>query len=368
VRALATRPPLRRLLWALQRLRSGKPLRATDLAREFEVAVRTAYRDRDFLRDEWRVPLEYNHHQGTYHLTEPVGSLPLVSLSQGELLAIYFAEKVLRQYRGTPFEPDLASAFAKMQELLPEEVKVSPESLDAYLSLDLGPTYTPDAAVFREILTAQRLRRRAVVRYRSLSSNRTTNRRIHPYHVFNLRGNWYVAAWDEDRQAVRDFAIHRMRRVTITTESYEIPRAFDFRKYMADSFGIEKGGRPVEVAIRFGPTQARWIRERKWHRSARIQEELDGSLVLRLRVAETSELRRWLLQFGSQVAVLAPASLRRAVAEELTTDRRGWVTGEVARADPRRERSPPVRLRRSLRSVRSLPQHWFRRVACYHQQ
>src|SRR5712692_5983924 len=77
-RALATRPPLRRLLWALQRLRSGKPLRATDLAREFEVAVRTAYRDLDFLRDEWRVPLEYDHHQGTYHLTEPVASLPLV--------------------------------------------------------------------------------------------------------------------------------------------------------------------------------------------------------------------------------------------------------------------------------------------------
>jgi len=161
-RALATRPPLRRLLWALQRLKSGKPLRATDLAREFEVAVRTAYRDLDFLRDEWRVPLEYDHHQATYHLTEPVGSLPLVSLSQGELLAIYFAEKVLRQYRGTPFEPDLASAFAKMQELLPEEVKVSPESLDAYLSLDLGPLSTPDAAVFREILTAQRQRRRAL--------------------------------------------------------------------------------------------------------------------------------------------------------------------------------------------------------------
>lgn len=44
-------------------------------------------------------------------------------------------------------------------------------------------------------------------------------------------------------------AIHRLRRVTITTESYEVPRGFDFRKYMADSFGIEKGGRPVEVAI-----------------------------------------------------------------------------------------------------------------------
>ncbi len=313
----ATRPPLRRMLWAVQRLQTGRPLRATDLAREFEVSVRTAYRDLDFLRDEWHARVEYDHHKGTYWLTEPLAPLPLVTISQGELIAIYFAEKVLRQYRGTPFEPDLASAFGKIVELLPEEVKVSPESLDAYLSLDLGPLYTPDAAVFRDVLAALRLRRRALVRYRSLSSGRTTERRIHPYHVFNLRGNWYVAAWDERRQAVRDFAIHRIRRITVMTEAYDVPRGFDFRKYMAEAFGIEKGGRAVEVAVRFARRQARWIRERKWHRSARIQEGLDGSLTLRLRVADTSELRRWILQFGAEAEVLAPASLRRAIADEL---------------------------------------------------
>jgi predicted DNA-binding transcriptional regulator YafY len=318
-RTLATRPPLRRLIWALQRLRSGQPIRATDLAREFEVNVRTAYRDLDFLRDDWRVPLEYDRPQGTYRLTEPIGSLPLVSLSQGELVAIYFAEKVVRQYRGTPFEADLASAFAKMQELLPDEVQVSPESLDAYLSLDLGPLHTPDAAVFRDVLLAQRLRRKALVRYKSLSSGKTTNRRLHPYHVFNLRGNWYVAAWDEARREVRDFAIHRIRRIALTTDRYEVARGFDFRKYMADAFGIEKGGRAVEVAIRFAPRQARWIRERRWHRSARIQEELDGALTLRLRVADTSELQRWVLQFGAEAEVLSPPSLRQTIAETLRT-------------------------------------------------
>ena len=86
---------------------------------------------------------------------------------------------------------------------------------------------------------------------------------------------------------------------------------------MAEAFGIEKGGRAVEVAVRFAPRQARWIRERKWHRSARIQEGLDGSLTLRLRVADTSELRRWILQFGAEAEVLGPASLRRAIADEL---------------------------------------------------
>jgi predicted DNA-binding transcriptional regulator YafY len=300
-------------------LRAGRPLKATDLAREFEVNVRTAYRDLDFLREQWNVPLEFDRAQGTYRLTEPMADLPAVTLSQGELVALYFAERVLDQYRGTPFEADLRSAFRKLQEMLPENVRVSPSMLDDFLSFDPGPLHTPDAAVFKELLAAQRLRRKLLIRYRSLSSNRTIQRRIHPYHVFNFRGDWYVAAWDEPRHAVRIFAVHRIRRAAPTTESYEPAAGFDFKRYMADSFGIQQGEKPVAVSIRFAPRQARWIRERRWHKSARVQEALNGGLVLHLRVGETSEIKRWVLQFGSEAEVLKPASLRRAVAEELST-------------------------------------------------
>lgn len=323
-RQLSTRPPLRRLFWALGQLRSSRPLKATDLARAFETSVRTAYRDFDYLRDEWRVPLEFDRSEGTYRLTEPLTDLPPVTLSQGELLGLYFAEKVVRQYRGTPFEPDLVSAFRKLEELLPQQVRVSPESLDAYLSFDLGPLYSPDAQVFRDMLRALRLRRVAVIRYRSLSSNRTTTRRIHPLHVFNQRGDWYIAAWDQGRAEVRIFALHRVKRVTLATEAFEVPKGFSFQKYMAEAFALERGGRLVDIAIRFGPRQARWIRERKWHSSARVQEALDGSLVLRLRIAETSELRRWVLQFGSEAEVLKPIGLRRAVEHELTAALRAY--------------------------------------------
>jgi proteasome accessory factor B len=199
-RAISTLPQLRRLLWAVGRLRAGRPLKATDLASEFEVNVRTAYRDLDFLRDDWRVPLEFDRAQSTYRLTEPTVALPSVTLSEGELVALYFAERVLAQYRGTPFEADLASAFRKIQDLLPGEVRVSPASLDDFLSLDPGPLHTPDAEVFRDVLAALRLRRRLLVRYRSLSSNRTAPRTLHPYHLFNHRGDWYVAGWDEARK------------------------------------------------------------------------------------------------------------------------------------------------------------------------
>jgi predicted DNA-binding transcriptional regulator YafY len=308
---------LRRVTWAMGRLRSGQPLKAADLARQFEMSLRTAYRDLDFLRDEWHLPLEFDRARGTYYLTEPTALVAPVPMTRGEVVAMFFAEKAAQQYRGTPFEADLVSALRKIQELMSEQVSVAPETLDSFLSLDVGPTYVPDARIFADIVSALRLRRTALIRYRSLSSGRTTNRRIRSYHVFNHRGDWYIAAWDERRGQVRDFALHRIRRVTLTTESYTIPREFDFKKYAADAFAIEKGGRKVEVAVRFAPRQARWIRERKWHRSARIQERLDGGCVLRLKVAGLDEVKRWVMQFGAEAEVLAPKRLREEVAANL---------------------------------------------------
>lgn len=310
---------MRRALWALGRLRSGRLLKASLHADHFEISERTAYRDFEYLRDELQVPVEFDRERRTFFLTGPIAALPPVTLSRGEVAALIFAEKVAAQYRGTPFEHDLESALAKICELLPEDVSVAPEALDAAMSLDLGPTYTVDTAIFADLLAALGARREVAIRYRSLSSDRTTDRRVRPYHIFNHRGDWYMAAWDAARGELRDFALHRVRRVTDTTERYEIPKDFDSRAYCADAFAIEKGARPMEVAVRFSPRQARWIRERRWHPTAQLQEQLDGGCVLRMKVSGLGEMRRWVLQFGEDAEVLAPLKLRREVAAALRT-------------------------------------------------
>lgn len=98
--ASAGRGLLRRAVWVLARLRSGAPIKATLLAREFEVSLRTVYRDLDFLRDEWRVPIEFDRGRGTFYLTEPTALVTPITLSRGEIVALFFAEKVLRDRGG----------------------------------------------------------------------------------------------------------------------------------------------------------------------------------------------------------------------------------------------------------------------------
>ncbi len=129
-----TRLPLRRIGWMINRLRADQPLTAGEAAAEFEVSLRTIYRDLDFARDQLAAPLEYDARQHSYVLTEKTYSLPPLALSDGELLGFFFAEKVVRQYRGTPYEADLKSTLRKIEQSLPDEVTIDPNPLEGFLS------------------------------------------------------------------------------------------------------------------------------------------------------------------------------------------------------------------------------------------
>jgi predicted DNA-binding transcriptional regulator YafY len=308
--------------WIVTQLRGGRRLRARDVADKFEISERTAYRDFDFVRDQMRAPIEFDRREGTWILKDRDFQLPELALSSGELMALCFAEKVLEQYRGTPFERDLESAFRKLQDRFPEEISVRPHELEATLSLDLGPIAAPDPELFRALIDALLQRRAVSVRYRSLSGGRTSDRVVEPYRLYNLRGSWYMAARDQGRRQVRDFALPRVEAVRVLGERYQIPESWTFERYMKGSFRIEKGGTPTLVQIRFAPRQAPWIREKAWHPTARIRDTQGGGCILTMRVAGLGEVKSWVLQFGAEAEVLKPHALRLAVRRELLQMRR----------------------------------------------
>ena len=48
-----------------------------------------------------------------------------------------------------------------------------------------------------------------------------------------------------------------------------------------------------------GPFQRPGVRERLWHPSQTLEDHADGSLTLTLRVADTFEVKRWILGWGA---------------------------------------------------------------------
>ena len=62
-----------------------------------------------------------------------------------------------------------------------------------------------------------------------------------------------------------------------------------------------------------GPFQQPGVRERLWHPSQTVEAHPDGSLTLTLRVADTFEVKRWILGWG------AAAEARKIAARDART-------------------------------------------------
>jgi predicted DNA-binding transcriptional regulator YafY len=135
----ASRPQLRRLAALDALLRGNRYPNSRTAAAELEVHPRTIHRDLEFLRDSWRAPLAFCRRHNGYYYTEPDYAFPLVRLTEGELVALFLAERLLQEYRGTPYAADLAAAFAKLTAALPDEVTIDLNHLVKKLSEKESP-------------------------------------------------------------------------------------------------------------------------------------------------------------------------------------------------------------------------------------
>jgi len=188
--------------------------------------------------------------------------------------------------------------------------------LNEALSFDLGAARPVAAGVFNTLQQAIQRRRRLEMRYHTQSRDADTERRIDPLHLHATGGDWYLIAYCHLRGEIRDFALSRIQSLSETGEHFVPPADFHREEWLHRNFGLIQGGEPQDVALRFDPFIARWVREREWHHTQRIEEQEDGGMVLRLHVPVAPDLVSWVLSYGSHCRVLSPVDLRDAVRAE----------------------------------------------------
>jgi predicted DNA-binding transcriptional regulator YafY len=313
----ATRFPLERIAAFDRAVRAGEYPNAGTIARVFEVSRRTLQRDIEFMKDRLGAPLVFDEKRQGYAYSDPSFRLPTVPMSEGELLALALAERVLRQYRGTPYAPDLARAFRKVTEGLSDRVTVDLGRLADSFSFTATAPEPFDPGVFRDLAAAVRDRRRVVLRYWTASRDEETRRQVDPYHLACVDGHWYLIAFCHLRGDVRMFAPSRVRCLEVTDETFALPDDFHVDAYLARSFCVLRGaaGEAHRVRLRFTGEAARYVRERTWHPSQVLEPTADGGVIVGFELGHLREVERWALSWGADCEVLEPAELRERVAE-----------------------------------------------------
>lgn len=311
------RGQLARLLELDRRIRTGRYPNCTAFALEWEVSRKTIQRDIDFLRDRMQAPIEFDHEHNGYLYTEGSWSLPLLHLSEGELLGLLMAGRMAAQYRGTPLAETLQGLFAKLEEALPERISIDPSTIDAHFSFFGVPSRPIRKQVWMPVLRALRANRVLDVHYCKVGGDQVKRRQIEPLHLACIMDEWYLVAWCREREAIRNFAVAGFEKASASRSIFE-PREFDPRAWFDGRFGryVDPEATAHQVVISFSAEAAPWVAERSWHPQQELKRAGDGTVTLSFPAPALFEVKRWVLGWGADAEVREPAALRRAVAAE----------------------------------------------------
>ena len=310
-----SRPPLQRMMRLHAALKARHFPNCQKIAAELEVSAKTIQRDIDFMRDRLGLPIEYHPQEFGFHYTEAVTGFPSIEVSEGEITALLVAQKALAQYKGTPFERPLHTAFRKLTDGLKDRVSFSWTDLDDVISFRSAGASVSDLELFETVSKGVLRSVELEFEYRKLNSTGYELRRARPYHLGCLENQWYLFAEDLERRQLRTFALPRMRKVSLTAKRFRRPADFSIAQVLSGSFGVHSAGKKQRIQLQFDAFAARLVAERKWHESQRIREKADGSIILELELGGLEEIERWILSWGKHARVLAPKELTARVCE-----------------------------------------------------
>jgi predicted DNA-binding transcriptional regulator YafY len=290
-------------------------MRPKDIADRLGMSVRNVYRDLKALETELRMPVWSDG--GSWGM-EASAFLPPLKLTLSEAMAVFLAARLMVRY-ADKYDPDLASAFEKVAEGLPETLRDH-----VARTLDLLQRAPLDSEFIERVrlLTRAWAERRVVeIEYEAATFEGRVGERskrvIRPYLIEpSLQTHaLYLIGWDEDRGGMRTFKIERIRGVSVSPRRFEPPEPGTLEADLRHGWDIIADQPLTDVVLRFAPTVADRVAETNWHPEQQIERGADGSLVWRTRVAGTIEIRLWILSWGEDVEVLAPPDLRDQVRE-----------------------------------------------------
>ena len=317
-----TRRPFERMHRIHKAILSGSLPNCTSLAAELEVTPKTVMRDITFMRDNFRLPLEYDGTRHGYFYTGPVTDFPQFEIGEEEIAALFLARHALESIRGTELAVKLRGAFARLSQSLGQRVELRWEDVDAAFSRKVPDVKVRDVKVFGQLADAVVRQVEVSFQYRKLGADEAEPRRVRPLHLGEVEGAWYLIAHDTARDALRTFALARLSRLRVTAAGFRRPEGFDGRDYLARSFGVWNVAGDSEthvVVVRLSGYAARMAEERRWHPTQELRplDARGGRVEVRFEVGALEEVLRWVLSFGSKAEVVGPPKLKKMVAAEL---------------------------------------------------
>ncbi len=154
--------------------------------------------------------------------------------------------------------------------------------------------YASRSEIIDDLTVAIEDRRIGFITYRSLRTTEPVTYDVYPCGLIYHRGSLYLVAFASHHDAIRHYRIDRIDAVDVQTFQFTKPADFDLKTHLHQSFGVfTRNGSPGHVQIRFSPTVARYVEEKRWHPSQKLTRQPDGGLLAEFSLSATEELKAW---------------------------------------------------------------------------
>lgn len=315
-----SKPLFKRLMFIDQEIRGGMFPSCAKMAAKWEVSAKTIQRDVDYLKYEMKAPLEYDKSKHGLYYSDKTWFLPAVMLNEGDILALLIGTQALEMYKGTPVAGELKSIYSRLTQLLPDKVSMAPELMFTRFSFHGTPTRPISDDIWKTLIRGVINQRVTWIDYASPQSDKPKEHTIHPLHLANIEGDWYILAFEPRWNDIVQFAVSRIKKAELKEVGFNTPKGFNADRMLKDRFGKfvhTAGGDKIEIRLLFRPDVATTIAERTWHPKQKLTRRKDGSLELTFPVLGIQDVVPWILSMGSSVRILGPALLRQAIRSEL---------------------------------------------------
>ena len=289
------------------------------MLREFDmedgVSKRTVQNDIANLQmPPYNIRLDENLKNGRkriYRYYDTSFTLPQFRMNDSDRNKIQAAVNVLENYAG---EPVMDWARTLLMQIGSGVIGSDSSSVVSFQS-------NPDLkgiTLFGDLLSAIINKKVLKLSYAPFGKDSFTDR-IYPYYLKQFNDRWYLIAQAVGYDTFGHYALDRIENFEEIDMPYKESEV-DFEEYFDDVIGVTVPERddPVDVLLSVSNNRFNYIKTKPLHLSQRVLGEDNGYTRISINVKINRELISLLLSFGPDVEVIAPVSLRKMLAKDIS--------------------------------------------------
>ena len=268
----------------------------------------------EILKNDYDAPIDYDFQKNGYYYTDPTFYLQRVMLNEGELLTLSTILPLLEQYKNTPLEESYRNLMNKLIKMLPQNITVDSALINNEVHFISNPITKLEEGVFENILKATKLHCTLRMEYKTAQNTDYEERLFDPYHMICQKGSWYLLGYSHHTQAIRLYAMPRIKNCKVTEKKFSIPKDFKLEDHIDVQIGAwGNSGEKFKVEIEFVKELKTFVMERTWHDGQKIKENKDGTVYLSFETNQLSQVASWVMSFTGGAKVLNPPKLKEFV-------------------------------------------------------